>query len=740
MSAGIPAGTGTNAPGHPALVHANGTVPDRRTPAALYRRMLRWWTFLLVAAPTAVLAVLGYRRRWICDDGLIYLRPVRQIIAGNGPVFNVGERAESSTGALWQWLLALVTWVTGTDPAFLAVGLGLALSTVGYAVAVWATCRAYGAYRASGAFGGRAGASSAPVGQGGNRVLLVPAGVLVLLAVPPFWSYMTSGLESGLGTCWTGVAWALLVRTGLRVAGMRGDIGAGGADGVARTARSLAAEVRAARAREAERARAPRGTGRGLWGWRGEPLTAFVFGLGWLVRPDLAVASVCFLAVQWRLLRPSRARRPGMAPVPFGRRAELLGAAVALPLAYEVFRAGYYGVLLPLPAIAKEAGASDWARGAGYVQETLGPYWLWPALVVLVVVAVHLMRRAGVRWGARTRRTDYRQGVPAARTRREESATREAATGEAAPVRAAVPALVLAAPAAAGLLMVLYVMRVGGDYMHARMVLPGLLFLLLPVLVVPATRLTAACGGLLLVWLAAAVSPLRHPFDLRGSASTFNVRSSDIGYMHDHNPVRTATWIAHWPRLPHAERMLTRAVLARRPTLLYFDDRRRLHTTTLPSGARYHVVMVGRHLGVTGAAVPLDDYVTDAWGLASPIGAHLALERWSWPGHEKFLRNHWVLADAGLTAPSPQVLRYAGVSRSDVAAAGAALRCGRLAELRHSVRDPLTPGRFWHNLTGAYARTEFRFARAPRAAEAELCGAAGGGRTGTGRGASGGRK
>lgn len=606
----------------PATPEAAPSLPGQRAssarpPAAAEPlRPVHWWHAALVAVPTAALFVLGYRRRWICDDGLIYLRPVRQILAGNGPVFNVGERAESSTGTLWQWLLALTTWVTGEDPAFLAVGLGLGLSTAGFAFALLATCRLH---RGAGP--------------------LLPAGVFVLLAVPPFWSYMTSGLESGLGTFWTGLSWWLLTRT------RRGQ------------------EVR-------------------------ETCTAaFVFGLGALVRPDLAVVTACFLAAQWWVLRPSRRGTAAM-----------LASAGAVPLAYEVFRAGYYGILVPLPAIAKEASASDWSRGAGYVQETLGPYWLWPVVPVLAALAVVLVRR----------------------TRREQR--------DRAPGRASLA--VLLAPLAAGLLLAGYVVRVGGDYMHARMILPALLLLLLPVLVVPATRVTGAASALLAVWLCATVSPLRAPFDVRSTPGSFNVRSSDVEGLGDHNPVRTATWVDNWPALPEGRAMLARAERAPGPTLLYFDAERRLHATPMRADSPYQVVIVGRHLGVTGAAAPLNAYVNDAWGLASPVGAHLTLERWSWPGHEKFLRNYWVFAEWAAEHPPQRDLLRAGASREAVEAARAALGCGELAELRESVRAPLTAERFWQNLTGAVERTRFRFARWPAAAQQALCDRPAGGGSG----------
>ena len=32
----------------------------------------------------------AWQRRWIADDGLIVLRTVRNLLAGNGPVFNAG--------------------------------------------------------------------------------------------------------------------------------------------------------------------------------------------------------------------------------------------------------------------------------------------------------------------------------------------------------------------------------------------------------------------------------------------------------------------------------------------------------------------------------------------------------------------------------------------------------------------------------------------------------------------------
>jgi arabinofuranosyltransferase len=43
----------------------------------------------------------------VCDDGLIVLRTVQNVLDGNGPVFNAGERVEATTSTLWTYVLAL---------------------------------------------------------------------------------------------------------------------------------------------------------------------------------------------------------------------------------------------------------------------------------------------------------------------------------------------------------------------------------------------------------------------------------------------------------------------------------------------------------------------------------------------------------------------------------------------------------------------------------------------------------
>ena len=76
-------------------------------------------------APVIGFVSAGYAHRWITDDGYIYLRVVQQIRAGNGPVFNAGERVEAFTGSLWVALLAVADLVAPVSLELLAVILGL---------------------------------------------------------------------------------------------------------------------------------------------------------------------------------------------------------------------------------------------------------------------------------------------------------------------------------------------------------------------------------------------------------------------------------------------------------------------------------------------------------------------------------------------------------------------------------------------------------------------------------------
>jgi len=96
-------------------------------------RVERW---ALLLFPSALLAVLGWMQRWSADDAFINFRVVDHILAGNGPVFNTGERIEVYTSTLWLAVLtALHGLLSFVALEWIAVVLGLALAVAGLVAA-----------------------------------------------------------------------------------------------------------------------------------------------------------------------------------------------------------------------------------------------------------------------------------------------------------------------------------------------------------------------------------------------------------------------------------------------------------------------------------------------------------------------------------------------------------------------------------------------------------------------------
>ena len=105
---------------------------------------------------------------------------------------------------------------------------------------------------------------------------------------------------------------------------------------------------------------------------------------------------------------------------------------------------GYYALLVPNTGLAKAGAAAWWSQGFTYLWNFAAPYALWLPLSARSPLRAPSGPSAGGR-------RDDRLGV-----------------------------VVLVAPVVVGLADILYVVHVGGDYMHARLLLPGFFALCLP--------------------------------------------------------------------------------------------------------------------------------------------------------------------------------------------------------------------------------------------------------------------
>lgn len=138
---------------------------------------------------------------------------------------------------------------------------------------------------------------------------------------------------------------------------------------------------------------------------------------------------------------------------------------------------GYYGLLTPHTAVAKSASGAAWSHGFRYLGDFALPYALYIPLLVL----------GG--WALWT----YRSSLCPTRLRSQASITY---------------LLVGAA-----VLHFVYILRVGGDFMHGRMLLLPLFAMLLPVFVLP-LRSAASIGAALFCAVWSVVIILRgHPTD-----------------------------------------------------------------------------------------------------------------------------------------------------------------------------------------------------------------------------------
>ncbi len=613
-------------------------------PVFPYSTMVRVSLWIGVVVVAALFAWGSWQRRWIADDGLIVLRTVRNLLAGNGPVFNQGERVEANTSTAWTYLMYAGSWVGGPmRMEYVALALALGLSVLGVALFMLGAGRLY-----------------APSLRG-RRAIMLPAGALVYIALPPARDFATSGLESGLTAAYLGLLWWMMVRWAQPLRNRPDNELFTGA-------------------------------------------LAFVAGFSVLVRPELALMGGLALIMMLIAARTWR------------RRVLIVVAGGSLPVAYEIFRMGYYGLLVPGTALAKDAAGDKWSQGMIYLSNFDAPYAVWVPVVLLVPLGVLLM--------AARRRPSFLRPALAPNYGRVARAVQS-------------PPAVVAFVLVSGLLQALYWIRQGGDFMHGRVLLAPLFCLLAPVAVVPVpipdgqdySRETGywVAGAAGVLWLGvagwslwAANSPgmgddATH-VTYSGIVDERRFYSQATGRAH---PLTAADYL-DYPRMAAILTALDNtpegALLLPSGNYIQWD----LVPMAQPqpgTAASDKTLQKPQHtvfftnLGMVGMNVGLDVRVIDQIGLANPLAQHTARLRHGRIGHDKNLFPDWVIADGPWVKMHPGIPGY--LDERWVAEAVTALQCPETQAVLASVRAPMTPHRFLSNVLHSYEFTKYRIDRVP---------------------------
>lgn len=565
--------------------------PDDRKIVSIPSRhnSLKWYRSPVVVIPALVFLICAIDHLWVTEDAFITFKSVENFWVGYGPQFNRGLRVESFSHPAWFIILVVLRSLGSESLPAAAAILGVALSLVGLI----------------------AGIESGRIRlQRASRIF--PLGALIITALPPFWDFASSGLETGLTFAWIGLVALFLTRI---------------------------AEPGS-----------PTPSLRIFW----------LLGLAPLIRPDLAVMAVPFSVLAWLFSRVA-----GEGVLPSIKRA----VALILPGSlWQLFRMGYYGLTVPNTYLAKEGFSTRWDQGFTYLNDLYGLYWLYPIVFAAIIA---------------TAVSSY-------------SVTRKLSEPSSLFPTFALPGVFVVC----GVIHTLVVCRTGGDFMHGRLLLPGLFAILTGASVVclptnPQTRNLMVIP--LVIWMSIIMLMIRPPY--RSKISSFGIADERTWYVHRSRTTRPISLedyaYHHYYRIGQA---VTEMVKRDNLSAVYWA-----------------------HIGITVSAMPAYVTVIDPLALNDHIGSHITLSHRGRPGHEKIVRAAWFLArypsGSGLVVRN----QLDGVfekreTPEAIAAAQKVLQSPPVAELTEAVSAPLTWNLFWKNVLRAPRLTRLRIPEDPFAA------------------------
>jgi len=420
---------------------------------------------------------------------------------------------------------------------------------------------------------------------------------------------------------------------------------------------------------------------------------AFLLGLGVLIRPDLLILVFWFLATwfitdeSWFIATTQRVRRLALAGI----------VAFALPVLYELCRMAYFASLVPNTGLVKSATSLWVSQGFSYLLNFFNPYWLW--IPVGVLVLLQMTRGYALRGDRRT-------------------------------------ALVSLAPLIGGLLSMGYFVAIGGDFMHGRLLIPGLFCLLMNGSLTITTRWRIALLVVVAAWVVVCGSWLRWRqsallYTTIGDERAITLGLSGVDHPITKNDFAASPWYGYGEQLRIGAEQYAPGrnglVLGSNPKLFV-----PLPTHLPPivggrNGLGNVLIAATRPIGQVGYAAGQHVYIFDVLSLANPVSSHFTIHERGKPGHEKVASMAWYLARFGTPGDAGQLNRYRRISvfekvrPAEVMAAKDELACGELRTYLRGITAPLTPRLMISNVFHSFANTTMKFDPNPVVARAELC-------------------
>ena len=146
------------------------------------------WGLVIIAGLYGLYQAITYA--WVCDDAFISFRYAKNLIDGNGLVFNVGETVEGYTNFLWTVIIAGAMFI-GLEPILFTQVFGIASYICTFLILIYLSLKLSR--------------------QSKNKTIMFPLAAMALMLQYDSQVWATSGLETAWVTTLVTLAFAFLI-------------------------------------------------------------------------------------------------------------------------------------------------------------------------------------------------------------------------------------------------------------------------------------------------------------------------------------------------------------------------------------------------------------------------------------------------------------------------------------------------------------------------------------------------